>query len=326
LSLSSRLNLGVGLGSSDAREKLGDRWKLNQSLVKMSKPKILIQVDPSPLASTFDSIVAIDSGVDHLLGQSGVTPDQIESLVHGAMFTRGPQDLKSTAMFFGGSDVTKTEALVEAAKKCFFGPLRVSILSDPNGSNTTAAAAVICAQKHIDLSGKTVTILAGTGPVGQRIAQIIAGPGTKSSNAPSIRVCSRQLEKAKTVCESLTTKSDGAFVATKTENADEALAAVAGADVVFAAGAAGIELLPSSWNQQSDSPAVAIDLNAVPPAGIAGIEVMDAGKERDQSICYGAIGVGGLKMKIHKRALQMLFESNDQVLEVEEVYQVGVKM
>ena len=292
----------------------------------MSKPKILIQFDSGPLASTFDSIVAIDSGVDHLLAQSRVTPEQIESLVHGAMFTRGPKDLKSTALFFGGNDVTKTEALVAAAKKCFFGPLQVSILSDPNGSNTTAAAAVICAQKHIDLSGQTITILAGTGPVGQRIAQIIAGPGTKASNPPSIRVCSRQLDKAKTICELLSTKSDGDFVATATGTPDEACAAVAEADVVFAAGAAGIELLPAGWNQNSTSPAVAIDLNAVPPAGIAGIDVMDAGKERATSICYGAIGVGGLKMKIHKRALQMLFESNDQILEVEEIYQVGLNV
>lgn len=290
----------------------------------MSKPKILIQFDSSPQASTFDSIVAIDSGVNQLLPYSGVIPDQIESLVHGAMFTRGPQDLKNTAMFFGGNDVEKTEALVEAAKQCFFGPLRTSILSDPNGSNTTAAAAVICAQKHIDLSGKTITILAGTGPVGQRVAQIVAGPATKENDAPTILVCSRQIEKAKMVCESLSTRSDGVFVATETGTSDEALAAVERADVVFATGAAGIELLPPAWNKQACTPAVAIDLNAVPPAGIAGIEVLDSGKNRGYSICYGAIGVGGLKMKIHKRALQMLFETNDHVLEVEEIYQVGL--
>lgn len=290
----------------------------------MSKSKILIQFDPDPHTSTFDSIVAIDSGVDQLICHSGVSPDQIKALVHGAMFTRGPKDLNSTAIFFGGSDVAKTEVLVESAKKCFFGPLRVSILSDPNGCNTTAAAAVISAEKHIQLAGKTITILAGTGPVGQRIAQIIAGPATRESDAPTIRVCSRRFEKAKAVCESLNAKMNGNFVATQTGSSDEALAAVAGADIVFAAGAAGIELLPSTWNERSGSPTVAVDLNAVPPAGIAGIEVMDVGEKRGETTCYGAIGVGGLKMKIHKRALQILFESNDQILEVEEVYQLGL--
>ncbi len=288
----------------------------------MSKPKILIQFDPDPHASTFDSIVAIDAGVDQLLTQAAVQPEQVEGLVHGAMFTRGPSDLKSTALFFGGSDVGKTEALVEAAKKCFFGPMRVSILADPNGCNTTASAAVICAEKHIQWDGKIVTVLAGTGPVGQRVAQIIAGPATPDSDSTTIRVCSRSIEKAEKICQQLSTATKGNFVATQTSNTDESLAAISDADAIFACGAAGIELLPESW-EQSTSASVAVDLNAVPPAGIAGIGVMDSATEIGSTICYGAIGVGGLKMKIHRRAIEMLFESNDQVLEIEQVYQIG---
>ena len=92
---------------------------------------------------------------------------------------------------------------------------------------------------------------------------------------------------------------------------------------MFAAGAAGIELLSAQWKDNAQKPKVAVDLNAVPPAGIAGVEVMDSAAERDGTICYGAIGVGGLKMKIHKRAIQMLFESNDLVLEATETYELG---
>ena len=288
----------------------------------MSKPKILVQLDSDPHASTFDSVVAIDSGIDHLLTHDNVTVEQVEGIVHGAMFTRGPKDLKSTALFFGGSNVAKTDAMVEAAKKCFFGPMRVSVLSDPNGCNTTASAAVICAEKHIELSGKTVTILAGTGPVGQRVAQIVAGPASEDSNPPLIRVCSRRIEKAKAICDELGQRTKGNFVPIQTQTPDQSLNAAGGADVVFACGAAGIELLPANWTEQP--PVVAVDLNAVPPAGIAGVGVMDDGAVLDcGAIAYGAIGVGGLKMKIHKRALQMLFESNDQMLEVEEVYAIG---
>ena len=289
----------------------------------MSKPRILIQIDPDPHASTFDSVVAIDSGVDHLLRHSEVSETQIQSLVHGAMFTRGPGDLKNTALFFGGSDVASTESLVEAAKSCFFGPMRVSIMTDPNGCNTTAAAAVICAQKHVDFSGKTVAVLAATGSVGQRIAQIIAGPATDGSVAPIIRVCSRRVEKAQSTCDWLNTKTNGTFVATQTASVDETLAAVSDADVVFSAGAAGIELLPSNWIQENGTVQIAIDLNAVPPTGIAGIDVMDAGTRRGNMTCYGAIGIGGLKMKIHTRALQILFDSNDQIFDVEEIYKLG---
>jgi hypothetical protein len=97
---------------------------------------------------------------------------------------------------------------------------------------------------------------------------------------------------------------------------------LSGAQIVIAAGAAGIELL-SAESRADASPQVAIDLNAVPPLGIGGIEVMDRAVERDGTICYGAIGVGGTKMKIHKQAIRQLFESNTQVLDAEEILAIG---
>ncbi len=198
-------------------------------------------------------------------------------------------------------------------------------MSDPNGSNTTAAAAVLCAQKHIDLAGKTITILAGTGPVGQRIAQIVAGPASRdSSSPPIIRICSRKLVKAESICDELSQKMAGNFVPVQTASGDDALSAIADSQLVFAAGAAGVELLPSAWQQQSRPPEIMVDLNAVPPAGIAGIEVSDSAQQRNGTLCFGAIGVGGLKMKIHKKAIGMLFEANDLDLDVEEIYAIGV--
>jgi hypothetical protein len=95
---------------------------------------------------------------------------------------------------------------------------------------------------------------------------------------------------------------------------------------VIAAGAAGAELLPVAVRGKLSSLKVAIDLNAVPPAGIGGIEVFDKGTERDGVVCYGAIGVGGLKMKIHKAALRKLFEANDQLLDRGGIYAIGEKL
>ena len=92
----------------------------------MTKSKILIQFDSDSQVSVFDSVVAVDSGVDQLLLQPNVTKDDVQGLVHGAMFSRGPQDLKSTALFFGGSNIERTDVLVAEAKKCFFGSMQVS--------------------------------------------------------------------------------------------------------------------------------------------------------------------------------------------------------
>jgi hypothetical protein len=66
-----------------------------------------------------------------------------------------------------------------------------------------------------------------------------------------------------------------------------------------------------------------IDLNAVPPLGIEGVEVMDKGTPRDGILCYGALGVGDTKMKLHRRAVAALFERNDAVLDASEVYALG---
>ncbi len=293
----------------------------------MSKPKILIQFDPDAHASVFDSVVAVDSGVDQLLLQPNVSERDVQGLVHGAMFTRGPEDLRSTALFFGGSNVERTEALVREAKKCFFGPMRVSLMSDPNGCNTTAAAAVLCAQQSIDLADKTITVL-GVGPVGQRIVHLVTGPATEGLVRPRIRICSRTKEKAVKLCDELreSIPSEAELIPFQTGSAEETIAAIDGADVVFGAAAAGVELLVDGWMEGERPPAVAVDLNAVPPAGLHGVEVMDRGEKRKSTVCYGAIGVGGFKMKIHRRCIQMLFESNDQILEVEQVYAVGRKL
>jgi hypothetical protein len=101
---------------------------------------------------------------------------------------------------------------------------------------------------------------------------------------------------------------------------EEVKAALPGCELVVAAGAAGAMLLPKTALPHPNDLQVAIDLNAVPPAGIEGVEVMDKAVARDGVLCYGAIGVGDTKMKIHKAAIARLFESNDQVMDAEEVY------
>ncbi len=101
---------------------------------------------------------------------------------------------------------------------------------------------------------------------------------------------------------------------------DDLAAALDGRTLVFAAGAAGVVLLPKSARLECPTLRVTVDLNAVPPLGVEGVEAGDKGKERDGVIGYGALGVGDLKMKVHRAAVARLFESNDQILDAEQVY------
>src|ERR1700730_7664913 len=75
------------------------------------KRKILIQLDSDAQASVFDRVVAIDAGADEVFSYADVKPEQVRDLVHGAIFTRGPKELKSTALFIGGSNVAAGERL-----------------------------------------------------------------------------------------------------------------------------------------------------------------------------------------------------------------------
>ncbi|GDY10967.1 MtdA bifunctional protein [Planctomycetia bacterium] len=280
--------------------------------------KILIQLDTDPQPSVFDRVVAIDSGVDELFSYGGVTPENVVGLVHGAIFTRGVPDLKNTAIFIGGSNVAAGEQLLAKVQKTFFGPMRVSTMMDSNGSNTTAAAAVLACRKHVPLTGTSALILAGTGPVGHRAAQILAAEGAE------VRVGSRTRDKAEQTCFAIAKVLSAARITPVATGTDAELAeACAGVSLIIATGAAGIELLSAERRATLKSLRVAVDLNAVPPLGIGGVEVMDKAKDRDGQLCYGAIGVGGTKMKIHRAAISRLFESNDQVLDTAAIYAIG---
>ena len=280
---------------------------------------ILLQLDNDLQPSSFDSIVAIDAGVEQLLRYGNVQADSIEPLVHGAMFTRGGEDLKSTAIFIGGSDVTAAEELMNAACKAFFGPVRVSIMLDANGCNTTASAAVVAASRHLGLEGSKAIVLGGTGPVGRRVAQLLALDGA------NVTLTSRSRERAEKAGLEISQKldSDIHIEAISSESIQSDISILEDRQIIISCGAPGVELLSEQQIKALPNLAVAIDLNAVPPAGLGGIGVMDKAKPIGNGVGYGAIGVGGLKMKTHRAAIASLFESNDKRLDAAEIYEIA---
>ena len=282
------------------------------------KRKILIHLDSDPHPSVFDRVAAVDAGAEEVFSYGCVKPEDVRGLIYGAIFTRGPKDLKHTAVFIGGSNVSAGEKLLEAAEQSFFGPLRVSLMLDSNGANTTAAAAVLAARKYQSLDGALALVLGGTGPVGQRVALLLAKEGAH------VHLGSRQRERAAAICEAIADANTYTRLVPFSTATRELLAtALAGVQIVVAAGAPGTLLLPRATRLACPTLRVAIDLNAVPPEGIEGVECTDAGIDRDGNKCFGAIGVGGTKMKIHKACVSHLFERNDLVLDSHAIYEIG---
>ena len=61
-----------------------------------------------------------------------------------------------------------------------------------------------------------------------------------------------------------------------------------------------------------------------PGTRISGYGIIDAQAGGELSVVsYGAIGVGGIKMKIHRSCVASLFEANDRVLDADEMLAVG---
>jgi hypothetical protein len=283
--------------------------------------KLLLQLDTSPHPSVFDRIVAYDGGADEVMSYGGITDDAVRDLVHGTIFTRGPKDLHHTAIFIGGTDMAAGERLLAAARKAFFGPMRVSVMLDSNGSNTTAVAAAAKLQQAAEKSGaaikgRRVVITAGTGPVGLRAAGLFAQAGA------NVVITSRRPADPKLI-ESLEQRFGGSVQAVAFSDGSQAAALLEGAELLLNTGPAGVRLIPHSTWAGRQGLLAAADLNAVPPLGIEGIEVTDDGAPRDGVAVFGALGVGNLKMKIHKACIARLFEKNDLVLDVDTIAEIA---
>jgi len=277
--------------------------------------KLLLQLDTSPHPSVFDRVVAYDGGADEVMSYGGVTPEAVRDLVHGAIFTRGPKDLHNTAIFIGGTDMAAGERILKAVRKSFFGPFTVSVMLDSNGSNTTAVAAVAKLLQTAGSGGRAV-VMAGTGPVGLRAAGLLAKAGVDVSLTSR-----RAVDPA--VVDGLRQRFAGRVTHVVMADSAGAAAVLEGATMLLNSGPAGVNLVPkSAWAGRAGLRAAA-DLNAVPPLGIDGIEVTDNAVGREGVTVFGALGVGGLKMKIHKACIARLFERNDLVLDAETIAEVA---
>ena len=281
--------------------------------------KVLLQLDTDQHPSPFDAIVAHDAGVDVLLSHGSVTPEAVRDLVQGAFFTRAPGD-PSLAVWVGGSDVGAGEKILDEVQATYFGPFRVSAMLDSDGCNTTAATAIAMIAKDRDLNGRRAVIL-GVGPVGLRSATLLAQEGCEvlATSIPGdvLDTDSYRRPRGLAAAEQL-----GIEVREPADRA-EMEAALEDANIVLAAGPAGVEVLRKEVWSANPTIEVLADYNAAEPLGIEGIEAGDDLVEREGKLVLGALGIGGKKMKTHKACVGRLFERSDLVLNADGVYAVA---
>jgi NAD(P)-dependent dehydrogenase (short-subunit alcohol dehydrogenase family) len=212
------------------------------------------------------------------------------------------------------------EAVLAATRAKFFAKFRVSVMFDCNGSNTTAAAAVAWLAHGRSLRGKRAVVLAGSGPVGQRAALLLAREGAQ------VAITGRKQSVVEAACEAINARFGIDVRAIEAATRVERSAALAEAHIALATGASGITLLEAKDWQENASLELIADANASPPAGIEGVGLSDRGASSHGKILFGALGFGALKLALHRACVARLFEQNDLLLDAEEIYAIAKGM
>jgi methylene-tetrahydromethanopterin dehydrogenase len=281
----------------------------------MEKPFLLHMITSEKNTSPFDANMAFDAGWDSVIPYTDVGMDEIQALVQDTIFSRSPSALKRTGIFIGGRDSHLAMDMIVESKKHMVPPFEVPVFADPSGAFTTAAGMVAITEKALkdkfseNFSGKKVVILGGTGPVGVASAVISAKAGN------DVLLVGRSLEKAETIAGICNDKYGSKSVtgAVDAEKADF----LSDADVVFNTGAAGIQLMDDTLIANASNLKICADVNAVPPAGIAGVDAMDNVVEmkNSNSGCYGigALAIGNVKYKSQHECLKLMRNSDKPV-------------
>lgn len=280
----------------------------------MEKPYVLHMITTAKNLSPFDVNMALDSGWTVCTAYTHVALEEVTGLVHDAIFSRGPKGVARTGIFLGGRDIHLSMDMLDSARDAMVPPFEVSVFADPSGAFTTAAAMVAGVEgvlrraRGAELEGQRTLIFGGTGPVGSSTAILAARAGAETVIVSLL--ARTRAEEAARICNQRYGVSLSAADATTDEHI---LDLMAGADVVFNAAAAGVRALSAPHIAAAVRLKVACDVNAVPPAGIEGIGVMDKGVpvpgSKSGALGLGALAVGNIKYKVQQQLLRQMHEA-----------------
>jgi len=294
----------------------------------MEKPYILHMITPAKNLSPFDVNMALDAGWDNTVGYTQVEKEEIQGLVQDAIFSRGPAGAKRTGVFLGGRDMHLAMEMMKICKESMVPPFEVSCFADPSGAFTTAAGMVACVEHALEerfntsLQGKHVVIIGGTGPVGSAAAILAAKAGA------SVQVLGRKKEKSEQVATLCNHEYGGGITGIQGQANDMIDELMQSTDVVLAAAAAGVQLISEEHIQASTELKIAADVNAVPPSGIAGLDVMGDCKPVEGSssgaVGIGALVIGNVKYQTQHKLLQNMRDADKPVyLHFEHAFEVA---
>lgn len=287
---------------------------------------ILHMLDPRKHVSPFDVNMAADAGYKVIVPYTNVEVADVTPLIQDAIFSRPPNYGVRTGFFFGGKDAIMALDMIEAAKKAMVPPFECSVFADPAGSFTTAAAMVACVERQLkqkfNMGWKDVevTVFGATGVVGFASSIITALEGAKV-RLVAHRGVDRVVKSAAVSKERFGVDLEpvaGETPEQKREIIDRA-------QVIFAAAAAGVEVVSLENKKTAKNLKIVADVNAVPPPGVHGMELfMDGEKLPDtDALGVGALAIGDIKYKCESGMFKKMLTSDKPLaLDFRHAYQM----
>ncbi|MBB6308790.1 methylene-tetrahydromethanopterin dehydrogenase N-terminal domain-containing protein [Xanthobacter tagetidis] len=273
---------------------------------------ILHMISPLSQVSPFDVNMAFDAGYGRIAPYPHVTLDEVRALTQDMMFSRPPAAAARTALFIGGRDASLAFDMAQTARAALFPPFEISVFPDPAGAFTTAAAVIAKVERQLSgrrpgaLMGAQVKVFGGTGVVGSIAAVIAAEAGAKVT-----LVSHRGLTPVTIKAAEFQQRFRVDLACANAETDAEKAALLAASDVVISAGRAGVEILSASLVAAAETVLVAADVNAVPPAGIAGIGAHDDGAPLagGTGTGIGPLAIGDLKYRVQQALFRRLLDT-----------------
>jgi methylene-tetrahydromethanopterin dehydrogenase len=282
----------------------------------MTDKHILHMLTPLKHMSPFDVNMALDAGYDAVLTYTNVTLEEVGALVQDAIFSRPPKTGVRTGMFVGGKNAILALDMLSAAKKALVPPFGISFFADPAGSFTTAAAMVACVEKTLiqkknrNLKGLKVAVFGATGVVGFSAAVIAALEGAHVTlvGYDGLKRVDAAAKEIKAHFEADVRAADGSDDVKKA-------GILAESEVALCAGRAGVRILSSAQLAAAKRLLIVADVNAVPPSGVEGLDMMANGTELTAhgTLGIGPLAIGNIKYKTESGLFQRMIAATKPV-------------
>jgi methylene-tetrahydromethanopterin dehydrogenase len=272
---------------------------------------------PQKHMSPFDVNMAADAGYKVIVPYINVELQEVTGLIQDAIFSRPPNYGVRTGFFMGGKDAILALDMLDAAKKAMVPPFECSVFADPAGSFTTAAAMVACVEKLLKekfnrtWKGVKVAVFGATGVVGFA-SSIIAALEGADVQLVAHRGVERVVKSAKISKERFGVDLE----AVAGETPDQKRDIIANAEVIFAAAAAGVQVVSKEHKHLAKKLLLIADVNAVPPPGVEGMDLFMNGQKIEgcDALAVGPLAIGDIKYKCESGLFKQMIASDKPLL------------